>query len=200
MHLPKLKQKKAAIELSVGTIVIIVLAMIMLTMGIVLVTKIMKVGTESVDTLSEKVKGEIDGIFAEEGSKVAIRLGSDKIAKIEQGTNGFGIAVGATTRNKDAVTSDNLKYWLELTNNGDDCSGFDASPGYILDHPFSSRKTNKYNFEDTDGETGYVRLVFNIPDGAGECTQRIKIHTEDTAGEIVSASFRVQIVSGGIFS
>lgn len=198
MKLKKIKNKKAAIELSIGTVVIIVLAMTMLILGLVLVRNIFKGATDSVDTLNDKVKTEITNIFAEGGSKIAIRLGADKIAKVESGTDGFGIAVGAQTRDGSAVDNTNLKYYLEYTNDlsHGDCNGIE-----ILDHSFTARRSGTYQFEDTSGENGYVRLVFNIEEGAPECTQRIKIYTRDTdTDDIASASFRVQIISGGIFS
>lgn len=205
MRLTKI-QKKAAIELSIGTVVIIVLAMTMLILGLVLVRSIFTGATESVTTLNEKVKGEITGLFAEEGTKIGIRLGSDKLAKIEQGTQDFGIAIGATTSTGGGASEKLLKYRLELTNV--DCPGFANGNIKILDHPFTSTlnsnpATQELSFEDTEGSNGYVRLVFSIPDGTEECTQRIKIHTYDLDSrpdEIASASFRVQIISGGIFS
>ena len=61
-----MKNKKAAIELSIGTVVIIVLAMTMLIMGVVLVRNIFSGATSSVDTLNDKVKGEITSLFSEE--------------------------------------------------------------------------------------------------------------------------------------
>jgi len=216
VQLTKIKQKKAAIELSIGTVVVIVLAMAMLILGLVLVRSIFSLGTESVDTLSEKVKGEITSIFTEEGSKIAIRLGSNRIAKIESGTNDFGIALGAKTNSGDPASSKNLQYALELTNTG--CPGFGTSDGsdFVLDHDFKNgpstfginKGTDKTRFEDEAAENGYVRLIFDIPDGTAECTQKIKIHTYDDdscppggpCNEIESLTFTVQVVSGGIFS
>jgi hypothetical protein len=216
VHLNKIKQKKAAIELSIGTVVVIVLAMAMLILGLVLVRSIFTLGTESVDTLSEKVKGEITSIFTEEGSKIAIRLGSNRLAKIESGTNDFGIAIGAKTSTGDPANQKNLRYALELLTNND-CSGFSTSEGdnYLLDHDFKNGArignnfaTDKKRFEDEAAENGYVRLIFDIPKGTAECTQKIKIHTYDddtcpqggTCNEIESLTFTVQVVSGGIFS
>src|SRR3989344_6002033 len=98
------KNKKAAIELSIGTVVIIVLAMSMLILGLVLIRNIFTGSIESVNTLTQGVQAEITGIFAEEGTKIGIKLGSDKVAKIKQGTPDFGIGFGAQTRNGEAVS------------------------------------------------------------------------------------------------
>ncbi len=194
--------KKAAIELSMSTVVIVVLAMAMLVFGIVLINSIRKGATESVDIINDRVKGQITSLFSEEGTKIAVKLSGDKIAKVKQGER-LGVAIGAETRNIGVVLPDesNLKYFLEKTNGNsasDDCQGIT-----VLDHEFQNRiapGTGTYRFEDVEGANGYVILFFVIDDAAPECTQRFKIHTIDTEGEIASASFRVQIISGGIFS
>lgn len=195
------QNKKAAIELSIGTIVVVVLAMTMLILGLVLVRTIFSGTTESVNTLSDKVRGEITGLFAEEGNKIAIRLGADKIAKVKAGTENFAVAFGGQTAEGELVNdrgTTNLWYRLELTN--DACPNF---ANYVLDHTFGGNKFSEFKqFEDTDAQNGYSRLVFNIPDGTRECTQSVKIHTykADKSSEIASSSFRVQVIAGGIFS
>jgi hypothetical protein len=202
------RNKQGAIELSIGTVVVIVLAMTMLILGIVLVRNIFGGATESVDSLNDKVKAEIADIFAEESARIGIKLGADKIAKIKQGTDAFGIGIGGQTENGGLVTDSSgvnrLTYSLELTNSAGNCRDFED---YVLDHRFggsTTLKTGKIEFEDTEGPNGFSRIVFNIPKGAEECTQRIKVRTYNgktpSASEIATASFRVQIVSGGIFS
>ena len=90
-------KKRGALELSISTVVILVIAMSMLVLGIVLVNKILGGATDSVDTLNDKVKGEINSLFSEEGSKIGIKLGGDKTAKVEQGAVNFGVALVSTT-------------------------------------------------------------------------------------------------------
>ena len=196
--------KKAAIELSIGTVVIIVLAMTMLILGLVLVRSIFAGATESVDALNDQVKAEITNIFSEEGSKIAIKLGSNRLAKIKQGTNDFGIGIGAKTAEGVNVvdgTAKNLYYKLAFTTGGDcDQNKF---KDYIQGHTFISGSTQSLEFDDTEADRGFMVLFFDIPDGAGECTQKIKITTCPDAGciyTIATSTFRVQIISGGIFS
>lgn len=201
MHLRKIKDKKAALELSIGTIVIIVIAMSMLILGIILVNKIFGGATDSVDTLNEKVRGEISNLFAEEGTKIAIRLGSDKTAKIKQGER-LGIAIGAKVENP-PVTSTNLKYSLEIMTNTD--SGcMDEFKSYFKDYSFSTYESSpKTGFEDLDGSNAYSIIVFDIPKDARACEQRIRINLEDSSGSVTSpysAVFRVEILESGIFS
>jgi len=209
MQLSKIKQKRAAIELSIGTIVIIVIAMTMLILGVLLVRNIFTGATDSVDSLNDKVKAEITNLFTEETAKIALRIPADRIVKVKSGSDDFGMAFGAQTKNganiENSPTGNWLRYWIEKTNNGPQCSGIS-----ILDHDFGNgdkaptnggpQYSQGYDFEDTESENGYVRLVYDIPDGTEECTQRYKIHVTGNGGEVASASFRVQISSGGIFS
>jgi len=91
----KLRQinKKAAIELSIGTIVIIVLAMSMLILGLTLVRTIFKGATYNVDQLNKNVEGEINKLFNEkEGIKTIIYLPNNQ-ADIKKGTS-YGVAFG----------------------------------------------------------------------------------------------------------
>lgn len=63
--------KHSAIELSVGTIVIIVLAMIMLILGIVLVRSIMCGAVGLTGELNTRIKGEIGKIFDATGGEIS---------------------------------------------------------------------------------------------------------------------------------
>ncbi len=84
------KSKKGAIELSMTTVVIIVLAMTMLILGLTLVKTIFTGAKYNVETINEKVKGEINKLFVEEEQRSAIYLASAS-AKIKQGES-YGIA------------------------------------------------------------------------------------------------------------
>ena len=193
-----MKNKKAAIELSIGTVVIIVIAMSMLILGLVLVRSIFSGATESVNTLNDKVRAEITSIFAEEDSKISIRLGSDKLAKVKQGTSGFGIAFGGRTSDGSTISETNiLQYKLAQTNADNiDCQGIT-----ILNNQFNGRITSAYDFEETDGDVGRTILIFNIDDSAPECTQRYQITIFDNSGnQLAQSSFYLQIETGGVFS
>ena len=80
-----IRNKDGALELSIGTIVVIVIGMSMLILGLVLVRTIFTGSTEAVDVLNEKVQGEIVSLFAAEGSDVVIKLGSDRVVKVKKG-------------------------------------------------------------------------------------------------------------------
>ena len=87
-----MRQKKAAMELSIGTIVIIVLAMSMLIFGLVLVRNIFAGGTDAVESINRGVINEINNMFADPNTRVAIFPVTRRI-DLEQGSRGKGVAL-----------------------------------------------------------------------------------------------------------
>ena len=65
-------KKRGAMEMSVGTIVTIVLLMAVLVLGIFLVQRIFKSATGAVDSIDNEVQSEIQKLFAEEGAALAV--------------------------------------------------------------------------------------------------------------------------------
>jgi len=178
------KDKKAAIELSISTVVIIVLGVTMLILGITLVTKIMGFGTDSVDTLSDKVMGEIAGLFAQEGSSVAVKLGSDKTVKIEAGSDPFGISFGAQLPDGAPLNSrDHLKYRLTLEDTNEPRSCVMKSGGLAAVQGWFDR-TAAFNgdvsFGKIDGSTAAGLIKIRVPKATAECSQRVSIGVVDT--------------------
>lgn len=82
--------KRGAIELSMTTVVIIVLAMTMLILGLTLIRTIFTGAKYNVENINEKVKGEINKLFVEEEQRSAVYLPSNT-AKVKQGES-FGVA------------------------------------------------------------------------------------------------------------
>jgi hypothetical protein len=199
------ENKKAAIELSIGTMVIIVLAMTMLILGIVLVTKIMGGATESTDTLNAGVKAKITSIFTEEGSKIAFKLSSDKLAKIKAGSGEFGIAFGAQTGGNPAIDSTgmtHLSYDLTFINPTDPGScGSNAYSWFKSPRIVSPGITSgKIDLLTAEGANGFGIIYLDVPKGSAPCTQSIQIKIYEDNNFVVSNEFRIQIITGGIFS
>lgn len=66
----KKKNKRAALEMSIGTIVIIVIAITMLILGIVFVRSVMCGALGLTIDLNDRVKGEIEDLFGATGAEV----------------------------------------------------------------------------------------------------------------------------------
>jgi hypothetical protein len=93
--------KKAAIELSIGTIVIVVLAMSMLILGIILVRNIFSGTTEAVDSINKGVINEINNMFTKSDAKLGIAPSTRSITLV-QGDQAKGFAF--SVRNNDLAT------------------------------------------------------------------------------------------------
>jgi hypothetical protein len=75
------KNKKAAIELSMGTIVIIVLGVTMLILGMVLVRAVMCSAIGLTDSVGKKASSELESYFGQTGEEV-ICIGEQEAAKM----------------------------------------------------------------------------------------------------------------------
>jgi len=81
-------KKKGALELSVGTIVVIVLAMSMLILGMVLVRSIMCGAVGLTGDINSKVRGEINKLFEASGNEVAcVGAGEEPVTIVPGKTN-----------------------------------------------------------------------------------------------------------------
>jgi len=85
--------KKGAMELSVGTIVTIVLAVIMLGVGIYIITLIRGGATNAIDSINDEVITSIRNAFADE-DKVIVVYPTTRTIKISRGDTGKGFAFG----------------------------------------------------------------------------------------------------------
>lgn len=81
------RNRSGAMEMSVGTIVTIVLLMSVLVLGIFLIQKIFKTGTSAIDQVDTKIQSEIDRLFADEDKSVVIYPKEREIT-IDQGESG----------------------------------------------------------------------------------------------------------------
>ena len=111
----KRKNNKAAIELSIGTIVIIVIAMSMLILGLVLVRNIFQTSTDLVNDLGSKTKTTITETLLDPNNQkdVTVLAGSDRRIKVKSGYDeGGGVGVGARTA--DGSPANGLKYKVSL--------------------------------------------------------------------------------------
>jgi len=86
-----IKNKKGAIELSMSTIVVLVLAMSMLVLGLILIRTIFSGATGAVDRINDEVLKGIDDTLSNSDAKIAIYPSVRKI-EIKQGTQGEGFA------------------------------------------------------------------------------------------------------------
>lgn len=103
----KIRNKKAAMEMSVGTIVTIVLLMGVLVLGIFLIQKIFRTGTSAIDEVDRAIQSEINKLFASEGKPLVIYPTSREII-IKKGDDPKGFAF--SVKNEDGLNSHTFTY------------------------------------------------------------------------------------------
>lgn len=97
-----MKSKKAAIEMSVGTIVTIVLLMTTLILGLVLVRNIFSGSIENINAIDQAVKNEINKLFAEDDARKIVVYPPTRQISIKQGDEGgFGFSIRNTNEGEE---------------------------------------------------------------------------------------------------
>lgn len=146
--------KRGAMELSIGTIVIIVLAMSMLILGLVLIQTIFSGAKYNVNEMNDKVKDEIAKLFVED-KKSVIYL-ADAIAEIKQGESfGVGFAIQNT------VASQRFSWRIEV----DDSRIREKCGVTELQAENWITTGGEGSIEIASGDKYYRVIRFNIPEG-----------------------------------
>ena len=194
-----IKNKKAAMEMSVGTIVTIVLLMAVLVLGLTLTRVIFRGATESVNDLNQGVKQEINDLFGEENKNIVVGLGSQKSAKVKQGTENFGIPLG--------FAPDDPSSWG--TNKRGCIYNIVAvdQPSYCIRKGWSNPAGNvltgvrDVTFDEIDDNNGYALIKLDIPEDIPPCLQRFQVDV-GCAGhldEYVKTYFDIEVIKKGLF-
>ncbi len=85
------KSKGGAMEMSVGTMVTIILLVTVLVLGIFFIQKIFGAGTNAIDNIDSSIQSEINKLFGEEGKLLVIYPNSRQIT-LKKGDDPRGFA------------------------------------------------------------------------------------------------------------
>ena len=187
-------QKKAAFELSMTTVVIIVLAMTMLILGLTLVRKVMKMGTGVIDITDAGVRDKLNKLLGEEGRDVTIGLPA-KTAVGRPGGDIFNAPVVVNTQALTGVVPKDLKYIVTLDKNGE-CikkNGEQAVKG-IFKGPIGE----SIGFDEWEADAAYATIIMQIPKGIKLCTQKVYIDVKAGTSEL-RTSFTLEVARASIF-
>lgn len=169
------KSKKAQMQMSVGTIVTIVLLMTVLVLGLVLVRNIFGSATKVIDLTDEQLTEEINKLFGED--KGVVVYPASRRMEIEQGEiDGFGIgiknllgAAGGDTFSYETIVSDpDLQRKCGVGENE------------VLNWISTGRAEN--NIPIPSGDKSTQRVLFDIPVGSPLCTFRLRVNVNSVAG------------------
>jgi hypothetical protein len=158
--------KKAAMEMSVGTIVTIVLLVSVLILGLFLVQKIFGSATKVIDLTDAAMINQINKLFAEP-QKVAIYPATREAIIKQEDTDEVGIVIknliqGGTGQEK-------FSYAVTLSDKGN-CR---ETPEQISSWIIIGSKED--NFAIPSGDAMVKRVRFNIPTGTSLCTARFAV-------------------------
>lgn len=168
--------RKAAIELSIGTIVILVLAMSMLILGLVLVRSIFSTATGAIGDIDKGVRDAIIKTLADPSKKLAI-YPSARTIEIKQATQGKGFAF--SLRNTD-VESKTFNYAVIVDPSFeimDKCKiNAKEAQSWIIVDKGSITLGRGATMEDP------VLVLYNMPEDAPPCTIPYKIQVANSDG------------------
>jgi len=195
----KAKNKKAALELSIGTIVILVIAMSMLILGLILVRTIFKSATGTVKQLDDGVRQEIQGVFnTDEDKDIVVLLGSGNKIEIPADGKTHNVAFGAGTLDGSKADIDKMKYKLTLST--------DERENCITE--LNERKVEEFvmqnldtwlKFDETQDDLAYALVEINVPKGTQLCSQKIRIAVEEDRESVGHTYFKFDVVKKGWF-
>lgn len=125
-----MKTKKAQMQMSVGTIVTIVLLMTVLILGLVLVRNVFSTGTSAIDQVDSAIQNEINELFAEEGKPMVVYPASRQIT-LDKGDDPKGFAF--SVKNNDVEPAD-FSYEVEAQDVSKCGTGFseETANNYLL--------------------------------------------------------------------
>mgnify|MGYP001581238627 FL=1 len=193
--------RQGALELSIGTIVVIVIGMSMLVLGLVLVKTIFSGSIGSVDKLNDGVLQEITKLFDDTDGNILIKLGATNTAKIKPGTESFKIAIGAQHPGGAQITNDNLHYGLRLSSeSGDNCISV-LGQRKTEDLFRTPLNTKSNEFGRRQGSTAAALIEITIPDGTAVCTQKVNVdlYVDGATTSYDGDFFIIEIAKKGIF-
>ncbi len=179
-----MKSKKAAMEMSVGTIVTIVLLMSVLILGIFLVNKIFGSATNAIDLTDQQLEEEINKLFGndekfviypktglvevEQGELAAIGIGIKNLLEGEAGTSTFSYTTIVADTGTCIENEEQIENWLSVGKTGD------KIPIRV-------------------GDLYTEKIRFKIPEGNSICLARFRVEVYSEGYPYASKTFDVEI-------
>lgn len=184
--------KRAAMEMSVGTIVTIVLLMTVLILGLVMIRTIFRGSIENIEGIDQAVKSEISKLFSEDTSREVVVYPTSRYVIIQKGQDnlGFGFSIRNVGEEEDVFTYDisavDASCNIDLESADDLITlgktrgppGIRLPPGSFMDNPI------------------FVR--FSVPESAPPCKIRYSLeisHTADGGGIYTTIDVDLEIKS-----
>lgn len=161
-------------ELTMGTMVTMVLLVAVLILGGFLVNKIFFGATESVDQINTQVRSEISKLFSEDSNRKIIIYPQSRLVELKKGSRGTGFAFAI--RNV-GTSADTFTYTVSAVET--DCQALSVAQadGFI-----GLGKSRSVQIGPGEVMADPELVTFNIPDSAPPCSVRYNIDLTNSQG------------------
>ncbi len=182
-----MRGKRGAIELSIGTIVVIVLSMSMLILGLVLVKNIFSGATNIVDMTNDQLIDQVSKLFGED-KKLVVYPNTREIVVKSGEASGFGIGI------KNLLTGvQDKKFSYEVVVSDPDIQK-KCGVGEREAEAWISTGRSEDNIDLAPGEFISGKVLLTIPEGSTLCTFRYRINvkhgSQSYAKELMDVTIR----------
>lgn len=197
----EIRNKKAAFEMSMSTIIIIVLSVVFLILGLVLLRSIFGTATSSLQITDDKLKTQLATLFADENSPTFIKP-EDGILKIRSGTANFVFVLGGRSKAGIDVKRGDLQYRLLIDKEAPgNCYKLLSNNEAKIKSWFPGSKIAANEEDQTmnpltiyPGDLASEKIQISIPSGTPLCTQKVYYDIIDKTDPTLS-----QPIGGGSF-
>jgi len=180
--------KRGAMEMSIGTIVVIVLAMSMLILGMVLIKNIFSGSSENILQMNDKVKDQINKLFVED-QRTVVYL-PNQIAKIKQNEE-WGIAFAIKNLEKGTAEAGRFSYDITVSDpNARQKCGIDEKS---IESWIQTGKSDDLTI--TPGQSYFGIVRFLVPETAPLCMVRFHIDVTMDNAPYATDFFDVEILA-----
>lgn len=181
------KNKKGQMEMSVGTIVTLVLLMTALILGLILTKTIFTSSTDNIKTIDQNVKNEINKLFSSDDTKKIVVIPDSRSITLKKGESdaGFGFSI------RNTETSDlTFSYTVAATEVQASCKSLDLDKAnsYITLHSTGSAQISAGSIMQ---DPIFVR--FSIPNDAPPCQISYNIDVKTSDGSAYGSSVPVDV-------
>ena len=174
-----MKNKTAAMEMSIGTIVTVVLLMTVLILGVVLVQKIFSSAKNVVDLTDQQLRSEVNKLFSTE-DKLVIYPGTRLIEIKQEDIDGVGI--GIKNLLEGIAGTQEFSYEV-VVSDASDCS---VNEDEIEEWFLTGRE--EYDIPIPVGSIASQKVLFRIPVGSPLCVVRFRVNV-DVEGTAYATDF-----------
>jgi len=183
------RTKKAALEMSMSTIITIVLSVAFLILGLSILRNFYGFQSNSIDSIETRTLSELNRMYLnneENAVPLRIDLGSEKTANIRSGTQNFGFAIYGNTISNARINNDTdiqFLLWLDQSApaNCVKLNGLGKVQSWFLVKVDGTTWLKSDNFFDS---TAGVLVQMGIPAGTKVCSQKVYVKGVDRTSGI----------------